>query len=112
VKRDSKYDAYLQTWATNPLHADFTLTALFNEKFSDRNMYANSEVSSLIDRARAEVDEKEAQQLYQRAQEQLMRDLPWVPIAVIPNVIGMNRSVQGLQLRAQEAIFFWSVTKR
>jgi ABC-type transport system substrate-binding protein len=108
----SKYDAYVISWGTNTLDADFTMSALFHEKFSTYNMYRNKDVSSLIDQARAAVSEKDATTLYQRIQETLMRDLPWAPVALVPDVVGVQRGVDGLQLRADELIFFWDVGKK
>jgi peptide/nickel transport system substrate-binding protein len=109
---ESRWDAYLLSWATNNLDADFGISPVFHERFSTVNMYKNSEVSTLIDEARAATDEGRARDLYRRIQEILMRDLPWVPIVQVPDVIGMRRNVQGLQLRPDELIFFWNVTKR
>jgi peptide/nickel transport system substrate-binding protein len=111
-RADSKYDAYLISWATNSLEADFTMTPNFHERFSSRTMYKNSEVTQLIDRARGTVDDKSAQDLYRRIQEIVIRDLPWVPVVFVPDVVGMSKQLQGVQLRPDELIFFWSVTKR
>jgi peptide/nickel transport system substrate-binding protein len=108
----SKYDAYVISWGTNTLDADFTMSAVFHEKFSTYTMYRNKDVSALIDQARGTVDEREARTLYQRIQETLMRDLPWIPLILVPDVVGVRRSVEGLELRADELVFFWGVTPR
>jgi hypothetical protein len=42
----------------------------------------------------------------------LMRDLPWVPIVLVPDIIGATRRIEGLKLRADELIYFWDVKKK
>ncbi len=108
----SKYDAYVLSWATNSLDADFTMTPVFHEKFSQFTMYKNKPVSELIERARATPNEKEALPLYQQIQDQLMREVPWVPLLLVPDVVGARREVEGLQLRADEQLFFSGVGKK
>jgi len=110
-KSDSKYDAYLLSWATNTLDADFGLTTPFHQRLSTVTNYKNPEVSQLLDDARATVDDKQAISLYQKVQEILLSDLPWIPIVQVPVVIGMSRRIRGLQLRPDELIFFWDVAK-
>ena len=110
-KSDSKYDAYLLSWATNTLDADFGLTTPFDQRIDTLTNYKNPEVSQLLADARATVDEKQAVSLYQRVQAILMSDLPWIPIVQVPVVVGMSRRVRGVQLRPDELIFFWNVGK-
>lgn len=112
LRPDSKYDAYVLSWATNTLEADFGLATPFHERLSTLTNYRNTEVSRLIDDARAETNEARAKEVYQRIQEILMRELPWIPLVEIPDVVGMRRNVSGLQLRPDELIFFWGVTKK
>lgn len=111
-KPDAKYDAYMVSWATNTLDADFGLATPFHERLSTLTNYKNSEVSRLIEQARAATDEKQARALYAKTQEILMRELPWIPMVAVPEVVGMSRRVHGLQLRPDETIFFWDVTKQ
>jgi peptide/nickel transport system substrate-binding protein len=110
---NNKYDAVVWSWATNTLDADFTLTGAFHDRLAGAyTAYKNPEVSELIDRARATTDERQSLDLYQKIQELLLRDLPWVPIVFVPDVIGVSKRVHDLRLRADETISFLTVTKR
>jgi peptide/nickel transport system substrate-binding protein len=108
-----KYDVIVWSWATNTLDADFTMTGAFHDKLAGAyTQYRNREVSELIDQARATIDDRQAMDLYRRVQEILLRDLPWVPLVFVPDVIGMNKRVQNFHLRADETVFFKTVTRR
>lgn len=111
-KPDGRYDVYMIGYGTNTLDADFMFTDVFHQSFAQHNQYKSLEASALIEKARATTDEKEALELYKRVQEVLMRDLPWVPIVIVPDIIGVSRRLQNVRLRADELIFFWDVTKR
>jgi ABC-type transport system substrate-binding protein len=89
------------------------MTGAFHDKLAGAyTQYRNREVSELIDQARATIDDRQAMDLYRRVQEILLRDLPWVPLVFVPDVIGMNKRVQNFHLRADETVFFKTVTRR
>jgi peptide/nickel transport system substrate-binding protein len=57
--------------------------------------YKNPEVDKLLDQAQTTIDENERQDLYFQAQEMLVEDAPWVPIAYAKPPVGLQDQVQG-----------------
>jgi peptide/nickel transport system substrate-binding protein len=65
---------------------------------ANRGFYLNSEVDSLIDQARREVDPKVRKPLYDQIQRILARDLPYINLWYLDNVVVHTRRVQNIQL--------------
>jgi peptide/nickel transport system substrate-binding protein len=59
--------------------------------------YKNPEVDKLLQRGQTTIDENEREQAYMRAQELLVEDAPWVPIAYAKPPLGFQKGVQGYQ---------------
>ena len=59
--------------------------------------YKNPEVDKILDQAQTTIDENERQRLYYQAQEMLVKDAPWVPIAYVKPPVGLQDQVQGFQ---------------
>ena len=57
--------------------------------------YQNPEVDEILSQAKSTVDENEHQELYFQAQEMLVEDAPWVPIAYAKPPVGLQDQVQG-----------------
>jgi peptide/nickel transport system substrate-binding protein len=52
-------------------------------------------VDKLLDQAQTSIDEKEREDLYFQAQQILVDDAPWVPIAYAKPPVGLQDQVQG-----------------
>ena len=59
--------------------------------------YKNAEVDELLRQGRTTIDPDERQQIYLKAQEILVGDAPWVPIAYAKPPLGLQQNVQGYQ---------------
>ncbi|MDP8949448.1 MAG: ABC transporter substrate-binding protein [Actinomycetota bacterium] len=57
--------------------------------------YKNQEVDDLLNQALSTTDQDERRTLYLRAQQILVEDAPWVPIAYVKPPVGLQNSVQG-----------------
>ncbi len=65
---------------------------------ANRGYYLNSEVDSLIDQARREVDPRLRKPLYDQVQRILARDLPYINLWYLDNVLVHTRRVRNIQL--------------
>ena len=52
-------------------------------------------MDKLLDQAQTTIDENERQRLYFQAQEMLVEDAPWVPIAYVKPPVGLQDTVKG-----------------
>jgi peptide/nickel transport system substrate-binding protein len=59
--------------------------------------YKNPEVDQLLKKGQTTIDEAERERVYMRAQELLVEDAPWVPIAYAKPPLGFQKNVQGYQ---------------
>ena len=57
--------------------------------------YKNPEVDELLDAALRTADQNERQDLYYQAQQLMVEDAPWVPIAYVKPPVGLHDYVQG-----------------
>jgi peptide/nickel transport system substrate-binding protein len=57
--------------------------------------YKNPEVDDLLNKASSTTDQAERRTLYLRAQQILVEDAPWVPIAYVKPPVGLQNQVQG-----------------
>ncbi len=65
---------------------------------ANRGYYLNAEVDGLIDQARREVDPKLRKPLYDQVQRILARDLPYIDLWYLDNVVVHTRRVRNIQL--------------
>jgi peptide/nickel transport system substrate-binding protein len=72
--------------------------------------YKNPQVDKLLQQGQSTVEESEREQAYMQAQELLVEDAPWVPIAYAKPPIGLQESVQGYQASPTGGEAFNSVT--
>jgi peptide/nickel transport system substrate-binding protein len=59
--------------------------------------YKNPEVDELLNAALKTADQNERQDLYYQAQQIMVEDAPWVPIAYVKPPVGLQDQVQGYQ---------------
>lgn len=65
---------------------------------ANRGYYLNSEIDHLIDQARREVDPRLRKPLYDQVQRILARDLPYIDLWYLDNVVVHTRRVRNIQL--------------
>ncbi len=73
-------------------------SASFPPKRANRGRYSNPEVDSLIEEGRRTVDQQKRQQIYAKVQSILARDLPYINLWYMDNVMVHSTRVQNLQL--------------
>jgi peptide/nickel transport system substrate-binding protein/oligopeptide transport system substrate-binding protein len=72
---------YLSWWADYPDPENFLFPLFHSSNFGaggNRTWYRNSEVNSVIEKAQQTLDRKERNLLYQKAEELIITDAPWV----------------------------------
>jgi peptide/nickel transport system substrate-binding protein len=98
-----EHDMCLLGWTGDNGDADNFLNVLLSSKTATEEnalnvaYYKNPEVDKILDQARTTIDENERERLYFQAQEMLVEDAPWVPIAYVKPPVGLQDQVQGYQ---------------
>ncbi|WP_431281310.1 ABC transporter substrate-binding protein [Humitalea sp. 24SJ18S-53] len=70
---------------------------LFHSKgFANTTGYSNPEVDAMLDAARRTVDREERRRLYAAVKDQLMRDLPYIPLYFAAEFAAYNRRLVGV----------------
>jgi glutathione transport system substrate-binding protein len=98
-------------WGTHTADADYALRLVFHtENFApkccNRNFYSNAEVDRLLDQGLNAVSQAQRRTVYEKAQEIIWRDQPWIYIfAVNHSAVGLKR-LTGVQLVPTEWIHF------
>ena len=85
--------------------ASATPTAALNVAY-----YKNPEADKLLLKAQSSIDEAVREQAYMRAQEILVEDTPWVPIAYAKPPLGFQKNVKGYQASPTGGEAFNTVT--
>ncbi len=76
-----KYQAFELGWIADYPDPQNFLDILFHSQSLDNTTrYSNPEVDRLLEQARTEADPQRRIQLYQRAEELIVQDAPWVPL--------------------------------
>jgi len=95
------HDMALLGWTGDNGDPDNFLNVLLSSKTATETSalniayYKNPEVDKILDQAQTTIDENERQKLYFQAQEMLVDDAPWVPIAYVKPPVGLQNQVQG-----------------
>jgi peptide/nickel transport system substrate-binding protein len=95
------HDMALLGWTGDNGDPDNFLNVLLSSKTATETSalniayYKNPEVDKILDQAQTSIDENERQKLYFQAQEMLVDDAPWVPIAYVKPPVGLQNQVQG-----------------
>lgn len=98
-------------WGTHTADADYALRLVFHsENFApaccNRNFYKNAEVDRLLDQGLTAVNPAQRRQVYERAQEIIWRDQPWIYIFTVNHSAVGVRRLTGVQLLPTEWIHF------
>ncbi len=109
--KESTLDMTYYGWGTQTGEADYALRLVFHtENFApaccNRNFYSNPELDSLLDKALGTTNVAERRAAYERAQEILWRDLPWIWIFTVNHSAVGNKGLTGAALLPVELIHF------
>ncbi len=92
-------DMFVLGWLAStgdPHHALFNLFHTVQQGASgNRSFYTNPEVDALLDAGLVELDQERRYEIYQRAQELIAEDAPWIPIWNEGNADGVRKEVVG-----------------
>jgi ABC-type transport system substrate-binding protein len=108
---DSTMEMTYYGWGTHTADADYALRLVFHsENFApaccNRNFYKNAEVDRLLDLGLNAVNPTQRRQAYERAQEIIWRDQPWIYIFTVNHSAVGVRRLSGVQLLPTEWIHF------
>jgi peptide/nickel transport system substrate-binding protein len=96
------FQAYSRRWIGSNNDPDiFNLifhSAMIPPNGSNRGFYANPEVDRLIDFGRRESDPENRKSAYQEIQRIVAKDLPYVSLFYLDNVVVFNKRVEGISL--------------
>jgi len=67
-------------------------------KGANRSSYANAEVDRLIDQGRREIDQQKRRHIYARVQQLLARDLPYIDLWYLDNIVVHSRRTTNVQI--------------
>ena len=94
------YHLVTRGWVTTTADADYSLLPLFRSdqvppKGWNLHRYFNPEYDKLVDQARSNMNPREREELYGRAQELLARDIMAIPVYVSREIAVMRANVRG-----------------
>ena len=83
------------------------------EKKSGQNNcgYASDKYDALVDAAKAETDTTKRLDLLHQAEDQLLEDMPVIPIYYYTQPVGINKNIKGLKVSNLGYFYFDKVTK-
>lgn len=73
-------------------------SASFPPKRANRSYYVNKEVDELIDAGRKELDREKRRHIYMKVQQIISRDLPYINLWYLDNVLIHNKRVKNVQV--------------
>lgn len=106
-------------WTTQQIRSstylDYHLYRLFHSestfaKGAQRSGYKNEEVDQLINEARSTFVEEERLAAYEKAQELIWDDAPFVWAFILSNTVAYRAGIEGLEIHPNADIFFANVT--
>ena len=106
-----KHDMLMLGWVGDLPDADVYLYPNFTEDSGrlNRSGYIKPDVSGMIKKARMTSDRTERETLYRQAQVILNKDLPWIPLYHLNDLLLCNRNVRGLHLQPLSFLNFRDV---
>ena len=89
---------FVPTYWTQRADPDGLYYILFHSKgFANTTGYSNPEVDRLLEEARRTLDQGERRGLYASAKDQIMRDLPYLPLYYSADFAAISRKVNGFE---------------
>jgi peptide/nickel transport system substrate-binding protein len=113
----NEMDMHQMSWVGDNGDPDNFLYILFSGKqwpaagFNDA-YYQNKEVDTLLDKARTTKDKQERTSMYEKAQELIMADAPWIVLDHEKQIIGTSSRLTGFKLHPTGVFRFSEVTVR
>ncbi len=106
-----KHDMLMLGWAGDIPDADVYLYSNFTENSGrlNRSGYYNKQVTGLIDKGRKTSVKKTRESLYWNAQKIIHRDLPWIPLFYMNNILVRNKNVRNLSIQPLSFLNFRDV---
>ncbi len=102
----SKYDAWVYGQGTLTFQEDSILRLRFHSDYNSHWMaYRNEKLDALIDAGLFTLDDNHARLIYDKAQEMIMADAPWILLHYLNTVLGVDKRVRGFTARADEYIY-------
>jgi peptide/nickel transport system substrate-binding protein len=92
------HDMWISSWGTVTMDADYTFYALLHSgqhEADNRSFYSNQNVDQWLTEARATTDPQVRQALYQKVQEQVQADLPYITLYYPLSNYAKNKRLQG-----------------
>lgn len=114
VQKQGKGDAYLLGWIGDNGDPDNFLTVHFDSKsFTSGNYmhYKNDTVDQLLRQAATTLKESDRVGLYQKAQEQIVADAPWIFVSWAQDFVAMRKPMSGFYQHPTGAIWLKDVWK-
>jgi len=103
----AKYDGYMFGWGIVTAEPDQLMGEHFYSVNARRTLYNNPEVDRLIVDARENFDEARVRADYQKAQEILWNECPWIWLYEQPDITAINKKLRGFAGRRDEYLMFW-----
>jgi len=76
-----RFDMFSLGWIADYVDPENFLDVLFHsESTNNHTRYANPEVDRLLEQARSETDQQTRYRIYQRVEEIIVQDAPWIPL--------------------------------
>ena len=98
------YQLYSLRWIGGNEDPDIFEYAFHSAKFSphgaNRSYYSNPCINALIDQARSELDQNTRKQLYAEIQQVLAKELPYINLWYLDNILVHSKRVRNLTLNA------------
>jgi peptide/nickel transport system substrate-binding protein len=99
-KPELDYNIYTVGWVTTNADADYSLYAMFHSgqmlpKGWNFNRFRNSAVDKLLDEARSTLEREKRKTNYDKVQDILAEQAPWIPIYNTKETFVLNKKVKG-----------------
>ena len=99
--KTAKVRLYYTGWSSSTGEADWALRPLFSTeawapKLNNMSFYSNDVVDGGIAKALVSTDDNEQAALYKSVQEQLMKDLPRIPLVTEENLSAHSKRLSGV----------------
>jgi peptide/nickel transport system substrate-binding protein len=107
-----EHDMLIMGWSTSP-DPDFFLYPLFTFGPGNRNrfFYENPELTRLLDEGKTTLDKLQREVVYRKALDILKKDIPWIPLFHLIDIMACSRKVSGLGFTPLGHAVFRDVTK-
>jgi peptide/nickel transport system substrate-binding protein len=106
----AKYDGYMFGWGIVTAEPDQLMGEHFYSVNARRTLYNNPEVDKLLLDARETFDDAKVRADYQKAQELLWSDCPWIWLYEQPDITAINTKLKGFAGRRDEYLMFWDAS--